>query len=169
DPATDEQWPTTQLAHEQAVNSVACPGVDLCVAVDSRGNAFVSSDPGSAQPTWTASSIDREDLTAISCPSELLCVAVDRAGGVLTSTDPAQGAGAWGAPFEIDQAGATQPDGAPLVAPGPGEVLGVPSGYPDLSSVACPDVHLCVAVDAYGNVFTSSDASAGASAWTANV
>src|SRR5208283_40562 len=78
DPATDEQWPTTQLAHEQAVNSVACPGVDLCVAVDSRGNAFVSSDPGSAQPTWTASSIDREDLTAISCPSELLCVAVDR-------------------------------------------------------------------------------------------
>ncbi|MDQ2758999.1 MAG: hypothetical protein M3Y17_00795 [Actinomycetota bacterium] len=84
---------------------------------------------------------------AVSCPSVRLCVAVDSAGNVVTATEPTGGFGAWAlahvyAGYGYGDSGGVAPD------------------------ISCPSVHLCVAVDAAGNVRTSTNPTAGRTAWT---
>jgi len=71
----------------------------------------------------------------------------DAGGDVLISQDPTGGAGAW----TVDH---VDPDvgGAPVA----------------LSSISCPTVSQCVAVDDLGNVFSSGDPSGGPTAWRAS-
>jgi hypothetical protein len=78
----------------------------------------------------------------VSCAGIGLCVVVDVNGNVVTSSNPLGGATAW--------------------------TLTNVDGGNELRDVSCPNVSLCVAVDAdgNGNAVTSTDPTGGASAWT---
>lgn len=99
---------------------------------------------------WSAPSvIDTHTVNSLSCPSTALCVGVDYAGDVVTSTDPTGGSSAWTV-AKIDN----EPE-APYTEPNL------------LNDVSCPQPagSLCIAVGVSG-IFTSSDPTGGASAWT---
>jgi hypothetical protein len=89
---------------------------------------------------------DVNEMSGVSCPSASLCVAVDIEGQAVTSTDPTGGSSAWTAAL-IDRPG---------VVEGEGRLL---------TGVSCPAVSLCVAVNANGDVLTSTDPSGGGDAW----
>jgi photosystem II stability/assembly factor-like uncharacterized protein len=64
-----------------ALDAVACPTADHCVAVGGAGRAFVSADGGT---TWSAASLPtRHYLYGVACPSPSRCIAVGDAGTVL--------------------------------------------------------------------------------------
>jgi hypothetical protein len=116
----------------------------LAVACLSTQTAFASS------VYWSYPSvIDTHTVNSLSCPSTTLCVGVDYAGDVVTSADPTGGSSAW-AVAKIDN----EPE-APYTEPNL------------LNEVSCPKPagSLCVAVGASG-IFTSSDPTGGADAWT---
>jgi hypothetical protein len=116
--------------------AVSCASESLCVAVDSKGRAFSSSDPTAASPSWSEVELDHgEALTTVSCAPSGLCVAVDGHGRAFASAEP--GAGAWSS--------ATVPD----------------EGKP-LSGVSCPSSSLCVAVGEGGEIATSISPASGA-------
>jgi len=131
------------------LTGVSCPTVDLCVAVDGNGNVVTSTKPTGAAADWTVIHVDGNYLSAISCPSSSLCVAVDIVGNVVTSSNPADGRGVW------------------IVAHVDGSNCFVSETEAPcyLSSVSCPTVDLCVAVDESGNVVTSTKPGGGAAAW----
>jgi hypothetical protein len=117
---------------------VSCASESLCAAIDSRGNAFGTSDATASSPTWNRAEIDAGGtLSSVSCAPSGLCVAVDNRGRVFASTDPA--ASTW-------------------------SPASVPNGGKALTGVSCPSASLCVAVDAEGDVATSTDPIAGV--WT---
>jgi hypothetical protein len=127
---------TLPLGHISGLWGVSCPSVSLCVAVG--GNEFTSADPTGGTAAWrpTAGSVGG---SAVSCPSVSLCVAVDGS-EVLTSATPIGVAGSW-KPAEVD-------------------------GNNTLTGISCASVGPRVAVDASGNVFSSTDPTGGASAWS---
>jgi hypothetical protein len=136
----------TFIDGDGAPSAIACPSLALCVAVDDHGNALLSADPASVEPTWSLQrAIDPgQALNAVSCASTALCVAVDGRGDVLTSTDPLAGASANWSTLDVDGANA-------------------------LNAVSCASTALCVAVDAAGNVLASSNPAAGSgSSWSAH-
>jgi hypothetical protein len=109
------------------------------VAVDSVGNALVSTDPTGGAGAWVLDHIDtntsygctgtgltcQSPLIGISCPpSTTLCAAVDFSGNVLTSNDPAGGL-PW-------TSAAT--DGG---------------GLSSLYGISCPTLSFCETVDGY--------------------
>ena len=99
---------------------------------------------------WSAPSvIDTHPVNSLSCPSTALCVGVDYAGDVVTSADPTDGSSAWTV-AKIDN----EPE-APYTEPNL------------LNDVSCPQPagSLCAAAGVSG-IFTSSDPTGGASAWT---
>lgn len=129
--------------------AVSCAGAALCVAADFRGNFLVSANPTSGAGSWTIAPIDKNNAVySVSCPASSLCVAGDWLGDLLTSADPMGGVGAWMA---------TQVDPDP-------EIL---NGGWHINSVSCPTTSFCVAADQRGKVFTATDPTGGASAWTA--
>lgn len=124
-----------------APSAISCASIALCVAVDTNGDALLSTDPGAGSgSSWSTAKIDEgRALDAVSCASVALCVAVDAEGDALLSTDPNAGADSSWRTVEIDKGRA-------------------------LSSVSCPSATLCVAVDAKGEALVSGDPGAGASA-----
>ncbi len=131
------------------LTGVSCPTADLCVAVDGNGNVVTSTKPAGAAADWTLSHVDGNFLSAISCPSSSLCVAVDIVGNVVTSSNPTGGSGTWSVAHVDGSSCVVTETGAPCY----------------LSSVSCPSVGLCVAVDESGNVVTSTKPTGGAVAW----
>ena len=131
------------------LTGVSCPTVDLCVAVDGNGNVVTSNKPARAGADWLVSHVDGNFLSAVSCPSSSLCVAVDIVGNVVTSSNPTGGSGAWGVAHVDGSSCVVTETGAPCY----------------LSSVSCPTVDLCVAVDESGSVVTSTKPTGGAAAW----
>ncbi len=162
-----------------APTGVSCASEALCVAVDSAGNAFVSTDPDSPSAKWTEQRIDTEHaLSAVSCTPSGLCVAGDRSGRVLASSDPPAGASSWGLPVAVAKSAITGVScvSASLCAASAagGEVLvstnpaaGVPQWQPttlpahgSLSGISCVE-GLCAVVSAGGDVAVSTHPSAG--------
>lgn len=144
----DDQPP---FASPAAITGVSCPSTGLCVAVDGVGDVLISTDPTGGAGAWVTAAGVAGSFAAVSCPSTELCVAVG-GGDVATSTDPTGGAGAWTVTTLVPSA----------------------SQHPNqpnrLQAVSCPSARLCVATDEAGNVWTSTDPTAGASVWTkANV
>jgi Bacterial Ig-like domain len=86
-------------------------------------------------------------LGGVSCPAESLCVAGDSAGDIVSSTQPTQGASAW-----------TLTSLPPPTSD--------PSMSPAINGVSCPSVTLCAAVDESGTILTSTNPTAGTSAWS---
>ncbi len=119
--------------------SGTCPTTSLCVAVDAQA-IHTTTNPGAG--TWTTLPV-ADYLDGIACPSTALCLAVGSteppgAGALYVSTNPASGA--W--THTIIDAGR------------------------QLNSIACPSASLCVAVDSTGHVVSSTNPTAGPSAWT---
>jgi hypothetical protein len=135
-----------------ALNGVSCPSSSLCVAVDGSGKVLTTSNPTGGASAWTTTHVDPESsgFSAVSCPTTSLCVAVDSSGNVVTSSDPTGGAAAWTA-AAIDT----------TFIPETGTTTTEP-----LTGVSCPSAELCVAIDAKGQVLTSTNPTGGASAWT---
>jgi hypothetical protein len=125
--------PPPVLVNSDDISGVSCSAARLCVAVDSSGHIFSSTDPGGGLAEWRVVTLDAgpagRQLTGVACTGPGLCVAVTRAGDAISTQSPSGGAGGWKA-RRIDRAG--------------------------LSSIACPSQRLCVAVGGGGTVETSS-------------
>jgi len=89
-------------------------------------------------------------INAISCPSTALCVGVDDNGNLMTSSNPQSGAAAWTV-TDVDGDG-------PSVSSG--------ETGTSVTGISCPLTSLCVAVDANGNVLTSTDPADPAGDWS---
>jgi hypothetical protein len=180
------------------LDGVSCPSTSLCVAVDSRGDTVVSTDPAAAKPAWSAPrQIDSAELTGVSCPSTSLCVAVDTNGDAVLSTDPAERTPTWSVSDAVTSArltGISCPASELCVAVGretgpeaydkglaaistdptaatPTWNVSVKFGVseiPDLPVLSCASTSLCVLVDAFA-ALTSTDPTAAAPTWSAPV
>ena len=145
-------WTVPAGVDATPIDSLSCPSLGLCVAVDRAGNVLWSANPAGGPRAWLAAGVDgANELTSVSCPATTLCVAVDAAGNVVTSQNPTGGAGAWTVSKVDASAISTNSDNA-------GSVL--------LRGVSCPSTSLCVAVDAAGNALASNNPAGGSTAWT---
>jgi hypothetical protein len=116
----------------------------------------LGADP-SAASTWESRQLRGEAaesmLFGVSCPSAQFCVAVGRNNTVATSTDPTGDASSWNSTF---------------VGSGSFET-GLGGGFyngAQIRGVSCPTTQLCVAVSFEGFIYTSTNPTGGASAWT---
>jgi hypothetical protein len=138
------------------LSSVSCPNSGLCVAVDTLNpaNVVTSSNPTGGTSAWKVTSLSGigAGLYDVSCPSSGLCVAVDGNGDVVTSFNPTGGASTW----SLTHVAGTNCAGSGELGPSPCSLTGV----------SCPSNGLCVAVDAFGDVVTSSNPTGGPEAWT---
>ncbi len=158
-PARAQAWRTSTLPSNapdggtlpftalDGVTGISCPSVSLCVAVGAGSQAFVSTNPRAAAPTWSAYNVQdasrapcprgpfgtcEDGLTAVTCPSATLCLASDSTGHIHTSTAPARVA--------------------------PWSTIGL--GVSQLTSVSCASRSLCVASGRYTS-FTTTNPTAG--------
>jgi len=109
---------------DNELDDVSCPGVTLCVAIDTRG-AAVAFNPRSKHSVKPTLIDTGNELTSISCPTKHRCVAVDGSGRAL--------------------AGTTKPSSWSAMTL---------SGASALFAVDCPSAQECVAVDATGDALT---------------
>lgn len=131
-----------------SLHAVSCPSPSLCVAVDHAGDVLIAD--GANADRWRVSNVDGvANFTAVSCASPALCAATDQYGDVAISTAPAAGARAWHV---------TQADSASFTG---GDVT---STYP--TSISCPSVDLCIAVDNSNHVVASVTPAAHHPHWT---
>ena len=127
-----------QIDTELPLKGVSCVSEALCVAVDAKGGALVSSDPSSPSAAWARADIDgAHALSSVSCVPEGLCVAVDEAGAALISSD----AGAQWRRVKVDE------------------------HEHALTAVSCASLSLCAAVDASGDVLISTDPASDSAPW----
>jgi hypothetical protein len=140
-----------------ALSSISCTSRALCVATDSAGYVYWSSDVTADAADWQSALIGTatRTLNTVACPSASLCVIAENEGDVATSTEPTAGASAWQT-TRID-ADHPCPSACPAIGPGLEE--------PPLESIACPSASFCAVGDWYGDVLTSSDPSGGKQAW----
>ncbi len=133
------------------LNSISCPSIHLCVAVDYRGNVASSIHPA-RKHSWKVTHVDttspivagvgpQSSFYAISCPTRRLCVALDNGGNIFTSTHPTGPASAW-------------------------KHVHV-GNYFSSSTLSCASASLCVAIDELGNVVESTNPAGSKRAWTA--
>jgi hypothetical protein len=171
------------------IDGLACIGSSLCVAIDSLGSVFASTDPGAGAPTWSNAASDPAadgqippvpGGAGMSCMSATACVGVDAFGSALTYNTTASPP-AW----RLTQIDGSNPINAVSCQAGPcvavdaaGDVL--TSDRPAqtdswsfrnvdshaLSAVTCPSAQLCAAVDSAGNVVTSTDPMSADATWT---
>lgn len=159
------------------ITAVACPAVELCVAVDSRGNVLTSTHPAGPPRLWRIKHVDptkdgtgrQSALYAVSCPTTRLCIAFDNDGNLLFSTHPTSGARTWKLvhlPGAAEAQDMTCPWTSLCVGLDEGNVATVtnpssrnaawtvrpvdPDSY--LLSLSCPSASLCIAGDTHGNV-----------------
>ncbi len=145
-------WTVPSAVDDAPIDSVSCPSLGLCVAVDRTGGVLWSANPTGGRRAWFAAGVDgATELTSVSCPATTLCVAVDAAGNVVTSESPTAGAGAWAVSKVDSSPASSNSDNA---------------GSVRLRGVSCPSISLCVAVDAAGNVLSSTNPAGGPTAWT---
>lgn len=132
---------------------ISCPFNQLCVSITGGGILTSHGTPQGwklrYQIPGTPSAGPAGFLTAVSCSTSALCAATTDNGNVVTSTDPTGGRKKWKA-AHIDSA--TSINGL----------------FPQasLEDVSCTSGMMCAAVDNGGNVFTSTDPTGGARAWT---
>jgi hypothetical protein len=107
--------------------AISCPSRQLCAELvfDARGSGrdilVTSGHPAEGSGAWTARSAPL-DLSTLACPTQRVCLSMGDP-GVLITTHPRAGRSAW-------------------------HPLGVGTGNPGPSALACHGARLCVAVDA---------------------
>ena len=128
-------WKLTRLPRRVAFSALSCPTAKLCFAVD-NGSVLYSRAPANARSWRDSRIVSGAVLESISCPTAHFCAAT--ASGsitaqILTSANPTGGRGAWHATrFSWERTNLA------------------------FSSVSCPSERLCVAGDAWGDIFTST-------------
>jgi hypothetical protein len=128
--------PPTSFDAGGTPSAISCASESTCVAVEQQGEAFDTSDPTAATPTWAAVPIDSgQSLNAVSCAPGGPCVAVDGRGDAVVGR-LASGGVVWSSPMSTH-------GGA-------------------LTGVSCPSASLCVAVDEGGDVLASTEPKSGA-------
>jgi hypothetical protein len=158
---------------QPALESVSCPSVSLCVAVDNAGNVITSHDPTGGAAAWTGASTNSsipmsEAFTGVSCPSVSLCVAAGANGQVVTwnptssrfkptsaAVDPTSGLfGVWCHSVSLCFAGdlyvTTRPAGAAS------SWRRAEIGFSDASDVSCPSASMCLVVEGNGKVIVGT-------------
>ena len=144
---------------------LSCPSASLCVGT---GSSWVSASTEPArgaatwkeQTAWVYSPILNPEAEyfgpsgAVSCASESLCVAdgdtFNDFNSLVTSTAPAGGPAQW---YEAHIQGS-------------GNKVSPPYQEDPILSVSCASTALCAAVDAAGNVLTSTDPGSSEGTWT---
>jgi hypothetical protein len=161
-------WKLTHIDNEStgcfhacptALLAVSCPSTALCVASDTGGRIFWSTDPTGGAGAWGAATVasfpGETAVNGVSCASERLCVAVDIRGEIISTTNPAGGATAWNratVDYFTDVLGNRNP--------------GI------LNSVSCASESFCAAAEGIfdgalgGHLVISKDPAGGASMWT---
>jgi hypothetical protein len=179
------------------MSDITCPSDSLCVAVDRSGDVVTSTHPAGGSRTWKVTQIDRAALETVHCLSVSLCLATDDKGNVLTTTDPTGGAAAWKsargprlgeiscprATLCVSVSGGPQILTAtdPLTGPWQGRAIppepcpksacfgaGPTPGERNLDAISCPTASLCVIGDSQGDIVTSTNPTAGVSAWSSS-
>ena len=141
------RWHAAIFAAETGgILSVSCPSVRLCIAVDTGGHAFVSTDPTGGRSAWKWVTVPgaSSGFGAVSCPEVKLCVAIAQ-DNVLTTTDPTGGPSAW---KSVDV----------------GNALMGQAGD-EFEALSCASASLCAVGDVNGNVLVSTDPTGAASTW----
>ena len=179
------------------LTAIACPDRSLCVAVDSLGNAVISTDPAGGAGTWRTQPIDPDanpdqqydPLQFIACPSRSLCAAADFIGNIITTQTPAGGA-----PWRVAPVDSAYGFLADFTCPSPAMCLGItnnklfasrrPGGpapawrnfsihIPPLSpeddagEITCLSTRFCAAQDGGPEISISTDPARGTVAWRA--
>lgn len=122
-------------------------GVSLGLALSAFGMAL----PGAASAgSWDSRQVGESIMLGISCPSAARCVAVGAGNTVLSSNNPTAGASGWS-----------------LANIGAGEQGPYFSPSRQIRAVDCPSLGFCVAVSYEGLIYTSSNPTGGAGAWSA--
>lgn len=128
---------TAGARNSVGIAALSCPAVSLCVGFDGLGKLVFSRHPAILGSWRTARLSSTRGLypVGVSCPSVSACVGLATtylgAGRLVVSTAPARGARTW----RVERlAAAVNPN-----------------------AIACPNPALCVAVEADGNVVSSSD------------
>jgi len=144
-------WTPSRLS-SPALSDVSCTENDVCVAVDTAGQAFITNDVASGSPSWsqsvivgTASTVDGLiGLTSVSCVENAadaatdLCVAGDFRGSTVISGDVGGAAPAsWVVVPTFDTGN--------VVASDAGQGLGI------LYPITCVGTGWCVAADRAGD------------------
>jgi hypothetical protein len=106
--------------------TVACPGTERCVALDTYGNELIGGPPIAQTAGWRRATAlaPQSGIQAIACPTAHLCAAIDDASRVISSQTPGSGSSTWGAAAMSNLADSYFPWG-----------------------IACSDRPLCVAWD----------------------
>jgi hypothetical protein len=158
---------------QPALESVSCPSVSLCVAVDNAGNVITSHDPTGGAAAWTGASTNSsvpmsEAFTGVSCPSVSLCVAAGASGQVVTwnptrpaakptyaSVDPTSGLfGVWCHSVSLCFAGDLYMSSRPTGAATSWKRAEI--GFSDASDVSCPSASMCLVVEGNGKVIVGA-------------
>jgi hypothetical protein len=128
-------WKLTRLRPRTSFSALSCPTAKLCFALD-NGTLLYSRDPPEAQSWRGVRIVSNAVLESISCPTEHFCaltVSGSVTAQILTSANPTGGRRDWrAAHFSWERTNLA------------------------FSSVSCPSVRLCVAGDAWGDIFTST-------------
>lgn len=120
------------------LTDLKCPSTTLCVAVDSNGALFTSTNPTAG--TWSAgvTPTGSTGFTTLSCPTTTQCLAGSDDGTLFKSVNPTGGAAAWVGEGQLDNG---------------------------LLSLSCPTTTLCVGID-FGNTQISTQPLAGAASFS---
>jgi hypothetical protein len=137
------------------IGSLSCPTTSFCAALTQSKPVVLTADP-TLGGTWTATNITEANIqpTAVSCPTAEFCAVATYAGDVITSPDPASAEPTWNtAHVDIDPS-------AKIFERFDGTAADLP-----IEDISCPSTGLCVAIDADGNVLTSTEPAGPAAAW----
>ena len=124
-------------------DSVSCPTVSFCMAVDADDsssfvfNGSTWSAPVNADPNGLTMGEGGISWPVVSCPASNFCAAVDGAGGNVVTFDGSS----WTAPVTIDSKAANSVSGPVLMF---------------LMSVSCLSASFCVTGDSIGDAFVRS-------------
>ena len=79
--------------------TVACPGAERCVALDTYGNELIGAPPIAQLAGWRRATAlaPQNGIQAIACPTAHLCAAIDDASRVISSRTSGSGSSTWGA------------------------------------------------------------------------
>ena len=119
---------------------------NLCLAFDTHGRLFATTDPRRGAPAWRALGHPVRHLAAVSCPSTSLCIALTASDSLASSHDPASRHATW-----------------TVHRP---HAIRIQFGSASGSAISCPSARLCVATFSAtdGKYFWSLVASANPSA-----
>jgi hypothetical protein len=140
--ATSVSSTQVQLDESLELQAVACSSLDFCIAVANKGRIIVSPNPAAPAPAWREIGTPGGpgDLAAVDCPEASFCLTGNAGGNVLSNTDAGTGTG-W-------------------------RELNTGPSVP-ITSISCPTVSRCVAVDNNGDVAVSSNPTGPPGSWSA--